>query len=129
MTAKRIAVVGMSKDPEKDAHKIPMYLKKEGYEIIPVNPTAIEIAGVKAYPSLSTIPFDIDIVDIFRPSGMVPPIVDEAIGTKAKAIWMQLGISNDEAAEKARKAGKVVVQDRCMMVEHMRLVRAKGKTV
>ena len=124
MTSKRIAVVGMSKDPEKDAHRIPMYLKREGYEIIPVNPTATEIAGMKAYPSLSAIPFDIDIVDIFRPSEAVPPIVDEAIRTKAKVIWMQLGISNEEAAEKVRRAGKVVVQNRCMMVEHMRLVRA-----
>ncbi len=122
---KRIAVVGMSKDPQKDAHNIPIYLKKEGYEIIPVNPTATEIAGMKAYKSLSEIPFDFDIVQVFRPSEAVPPIVDEAIGTKAKVIWMQLGISNEPAAEKARKAGKIVIQNRCMMVEHMRLVRGK----
>jgi len=122
---KRIAVVGMSKDPQKDAHNIPLYLKEEGYEIIPVNPTATEIAGMKAYKSLSEIPFDFDIVQVFRPSEAVPPIVDEAIGTKAKVIWMQLGISNEEAAEKARKAGKIVVQNRCMKIEHIRLVRGK----
>lgn len=125
---RRIAVVGMSKDPQKDANRIPLYLKKEGYEIIPVNPSAAEIAGMKAYPSLSTIPFDIDIVEIFRPSDAVPPIVDEAIKTKAKVIWMQLGISNEEAAEKARAAGKTVIQNRCMMVEHMRLILGTEET-
>ena len=122
-TYKRIAVVGMSKNQEKDAHNIPMYLKREGYEIIPVNPTATEIEGMKAYPSLSSVPFDFDVVQIFRPSADVPPIVDQAIKTKAKVIWMQLGIGNEEAAKKARAAGKTVIQNRCMMVEHMRLVK------
>jgi len=104
-----------------------MYLKNAGYEIIPVNPTATEIAGMKVYGSLSEIPFDFDIVEIFRPSEAVPPIVDEALKTKAKVIWMQLGISNEEAARKARMAGKIVIQDRCMMVEHMRLVSSRQK--
>jgi len=121
---RRIAVVGMSKDPQKDAQRIPLYLKNTGYEIIPVNPTATDIAGMKAYKSLLEIPFDFDIVQIFRPSEAVPPIVDEALKTKAKVIWMQLGIINDEAAEKARMAGRIVVQDRCMMVEHRRLIKA-----
>ena len=121
---KRIAVVGMSKDPQKDAQRIPMYLKNAGYEIIPVNPTATEIAGMKAYRSLSEVPLNFDIVQIFRPSEAVPSIVDEALKTKAKVIWMQLGISNEEAAERARMAGKIVVQDRCMMMEHMRLIKA-----
>ena len=121
---KRIAVVGMSKDPQKDAQRIPMYLKNAGYEIIPVNPTATEIAGMKVFRSLSEVPFDFDIVQIFRPSEAVPSIVDEALKTKAKVIWMQLGISNEEAAERARMAGKIVVQDRCMMMEHMRLIKA-----
>ena len=122
---KRVAVVGMSKDPLKDANRIPLYLRKEGYEVIPVNPTATEIVGMKAYPSLSAVPFDFDIVDIFRPSDAVPPIVDEAIKTKAKVIWMQLGISNEKAAEKARAAGKIVIQNRCMMVEHIRLMKGE----
>jgi predicted CoA-binding protein len=121
---KRIAVVGMSKDPQKDAQRIPMYLKNAGYEIIPVNPTATEIAGMKAYRSLSEVPLNFDIVQIFRPSEAVPSIVDEALKTKAKVIWMQLGISNEEAAERARMAGRIVVQDRCMMMEHKRLIKA-----
>jgi len=121
---KRIAVVGMSKDPQKDAQRIPMYLKNAGYEIIPVNPTATEIAGMKVFRSLSEVPFDFDIVQIFRPSEAVPPIVDEALKTKASVIWMQLGISNEGAAEKARMAGRIVVQNRCMMVEHRRLIKA-----
>jgi len=116
--------VGMSKDPQKDAQRIPMYLKTAGYEIIPVNPTATEIAGMKVFRSLSEVPFDFDIVQIFRPSEAVPPIVDEALKTKASVIWMQLGISNEGAAEKARMAGRIVVQNRCMMVEHRRLIKA-----
>jgi len=123
MTYRRIAVVGMSKDPQKDAQRIPMYLKNAGFEIIPVNPTATEIAGMKVYGSLSEIPFDFDIVQIFRPSEAVPPIVDEALKTKAKVIWMQLGIRNEDAARKARMAGKIVIQDRCMMIEHRRLIK------
>jgi predicted CoA-binding protein len=120
----RIAVVGMSKDPQKDAQRIPLYLKNAGYEIIPVNPTATEIAGMKAYRSLSEVPLNFDIVQIFRPSEAVPSIVDEALKTMAKVIWMQLGISNEEATERARMAGRIVVQDRCMMMEHMRLIKA-----
>jgi len=125
---RRVAVVGMSKDPLKDANRIPMYLRKEGYEIIPVNPNATEIAGMEAYPNISAVPFDFDIVEIFRPSDAVPPIVDEAIKTKAKVIWMQLGISNEKAAERARAAGKIVIQNRCMMIEHMRLVKGEKET-
>ena len=122
-TARRIAVVGMSKDPQKDAHRIPMYLREVGYEIIPVNPTTAEIAGMKSFTSLSDIPLDFEIVEIFRPSEAVPPIVDEALRTKAKVIWLQPGIRNKGATEKARRAGKTVVQDRCMMVEHSRLLK------
>ena len=102
-----------------------MYLRDAGYEIIPVNPTATEIAGMKAYRSLSEIPFDFDIVQIFRPSEAVPPIVDEALKTRAKVIWMQLGISNEEAARKARMAGMIVIENRCMMVEHVRLIKGE----
>jgi len=116
-----IAVVGCSKDPGKDAHRVPKYMQMHGYRIIPVNPTAIEILGEKAYPSLDVVPIPYDAVDIFRPSADVPPIVDQAIRGPAWVIWMQLGIRNDAAAEKARAAGKVVVQDRCMMRNHARL--------
>lgn len=114
-----IAVVGFSKDPSKDAHTVPVYMKSKGYRVIPVNPTATEILGDRAYPNLSAVAEPYDIVNIFRPSDQVEPIVDEAIRAgKAKVIWMQLGISNEAAAEKARVAGLQVVMDRCMRTEH-----------
>ena len=120
---KRIAVVGMSKNPEKEAHTVPKYLLQHGYDIIPVNPTATEILGLPAYPNLKSIPRDYDVVDLFRPSPDVPPFVDEAIEDgRAKVIWMQLGIRNDEAARKAEAAGLTVVQSRCLRTEHIRLV-------
>ncbi len=118
---KTIAVVGCSKDPAKDAHRVPKYMQMHGYRIIPVNPTATEILGEKAYPSLDAVPVPYDAVDIFRPSADVPPIVDQAIRGPAKVIWMQLGIRNDGAAKKAQAAGKTVVQDHCMMRDHARL--------
>ncbi len=114
-----IAVVGCSKEPSKDAHTVPAYMQSHGYRIIPVNPTATEILGEKAYPNLSAVPEPYDIVNVFRPSDQVEPIVDEAIRAgKAKVIWMQLGIANERAAVKARAAGIHVVQDRCLRVEH-----------
>lgn len=116
-----IAVVGCSKDPAKDAHRVPKYLQMHGYRIIPVNPTATEILGEKAYPSLEAVPVPYDAVDVFRPSADVPPIVDQAIRGPAKVVWMQLGIRNEEAAKAARAAGKTVIQDRCMMRDHARL--------
>src|SRR5438874_6381210 len=116
-----IAVVGCSKDPAKDAHRVPKYMQMNGYRIIPVNPTATEILGEKAYPSLDAVPVPFDAVDIFRPSADVPPIVDQAIKTPARVIWMQLGIRNDAAASKAQAAGRTVVQDHCLMRDHARL--------
>src|SRR5881275_3810 len=115
-----IAVVGCSKDPTKDAHRVPKYMQQHGYRIIPVNPTATEILGEKAYPSLDAVPIAYDAVDIFRPSADVPPIVDQAVKTPAKVIWLQLGIRNEDAARKAQAAGKIVIQDRCMMRDHAR---------
>ena len=120
--AKTIAVVGASKNPEKDAHKIPKYLQEQGYRIIPVNPTADVILGERAYKSLSDVKEPYEVVDIFRPSEDVPPIVDEAIRGPAQVIWMQLGIENDAAAKKAEAAGKIVVQNACMMIAHRKLV-------
>ena len=114
-----ITVVGCSKDPTKDAHTVPAYMQAHGYRIIPVNPTATEILGEKAYPALSAVPDPYDLVNVFRPSDQVEPIVDEAIHAgKAKVIWMQLGIVNEAAAAKARAAGIHVVMDRCMRTEH-----------
>jgi predicted CoA-binding protein len=116
-----IAVVGCSKDPAKDAHRVPKYLQMQGYRIIPVNPTATEILGEKAYPSLDAVPIPYDAVDIFRPSADMPPVVDQAIRGPAKVLWMQLGIRHDEASKRAQAAGKLVIQDRCMMRDHARL--------
>src|SRR5438445_76789 len=122
---KTIAVVGCSKDPAKDAHRVPKYMQMNGYRIIPVNPTATEILGEKAFPSLDAVPIPYDTVDIFRPSADVPPIVEQAIPGPARVIWMQLGIRNEDAAKKARAAGKIVVQDHCMMRDHARLFGRK----
>src|SRR5712692_6250323 len=102
---KMIAVVGCSKDPAKDAHRVPKYMQMNGYRIIPVNPTATEILGEKAYPSLDAVPVPYDAVEIFRPSADVPPIVEQAIKGPAKVIWMPLGIRNEEAARRSRVAG------------------------
>ena len=114
-----IAVVGCSKDPSKDAHTVPAYMQSQGYRILPVNPTATEILGEKAYPNLSAVPDPYEVVNIFRPSDQVGPIVDEAIRAgKAKVIWMQTGIVDEGAAARARSAGMQVVMDRCMRTEH-----------
>lgn len=115
--ARTVAVVGLSRNPTKDAHAVPRFLKDIGYRIVPVNPFADEILGEKAYPRLEDIPFPIDIVEIFRPSEDVPGIVDEALETDARVIWMQSGIRHEEAAAKARQAGRKVIQDRCMRTE------------
>lgn len=121
LSMKNVAVVGMSKNPEKDAHQIPKYLMNSGYNVIPVNPTADEILGKKCYKNLREIPSNIDIVDVFRPSEDVPPIVKDAIAKGVKVVWMQLGISNEEATKEASEKGIKVVYNRCMMEEHRRL--------
>jgi uncharacterized protein len=113
-----IAVVGFSSDPAKPAQYVPAYLKNHGYRIIPVNPTLSEGLGEKAYPDLASIPDPVDVVLIFRRSEAVPPIVQEAIQIHAKAVWMQQGIVNEDAATQARAAGLEVVMDHCMMIEH-----------
>lgn len=118
---KNIAVVGMSKNPEKAAHYVPKYLAEQGYNIIPVNPTADEILGIKCYHSLLDIPVPIDIVDIFRPSDQVKPVVEEAIKIKPKVVWLQEGIHDPEAESLAEKSGIDVVFNRCMLAEHQRL--------
>ena len=117
-----IAVVGLSPKPERDSHEVAKYLQDQGYRIVPVNPRADTILGEKSYPDLASIPEKVDVVDIFRRSDDVPPVVDQAIDIGAKAVWMQLGIVNEDAAVKAREAGLGVVMDRCMLVEHRNLV-------
>ena len=119
---KNIAVVGMSKNQEKAAHYVPKYLIENGYNVIPVNPTATEILERKCYPTLLDIPGPVDIVDVFRPSDQVLPVIQDAIKIKPKVIWLQEGIHNAESEDLARKAGiPVVVFNRCMFAEHQRL--------
>ena len=119
-----VAVVGASTTYEKAAHIVPAYLKRHGYEITPVNPTADEIFGERAYDELKELPKGIEIVEIFRPSDEVPAIVDAAIAREdVRAIWMQPGTQHDGAADAAEAAGLDVVQNRCMKVEHGQLIR------
>ncbi len=118
---KNVAVIGMSKNQEKAAHFVPKYLLQNGYNIIPVNPTANKILEKKCYPSVEDVPEPIDIVDVFRPSDQVLPVVQQAIKKKPKVIWLQQGIHNAEAEELARKEGIKVVFNRCMLAEHQRL--------
>lgn len=120
--ARTIAVVGISRDPEKPAHDVPRRMQAHGYRIIPVNPAGGEILGEKVYPSLDDIPEElvrqVDIVDIFRPSDQVGPHVEAAIRLHVPVVWLQLGIRNDEWAEKARQAGLTVIQDTCIWVAY-----------
>jgi len=127
---KTVAVVGISRDPSKDSHRVPEYLQSQDFKIIPVNPTAKEILSEKSYKSLLEIPAEIqktiEIVDIFRPAADVLPIVEQAVELKERydkpyVVWMQLGIINEQAAETAREAGITVVMNRCMMQEHKKL--------
>ncbi|KTG10344.1 hypothetical protein AUR64_12295 [Haloprofundus marisrubri] len=122
-----VAVVGCSTTPGKAAHDIPAYLHDHGYDVIPVNPYADEVLGRKAYDSVGDVEEDIDLVDVFRPSEEVAGIVDEVVARKrergdVKAIWLQLGIEDDDAATRAEAADLEITQDRCMKVEHGRLM-------
>jgi len=119
-TAKTIAMVGLSSEKTKASNMVGAYLQDEGYQVIPVNPRATEILGVQSYPDLASVPFPIDIVDIFRPTNEVSAIVDDAIAVGAKAVWMQLRIVDLPAAERALAAGLDVVVDRCIKMEHGR---------
>ncbi len=118
---KNVAVIGLSKNQEKAAHFVPKYLSQNGYNIIPVNPTADKILDKKCYPSVEDVLEPIDIVDVFRPSDQVLPVVQQAIKKKPKVIWLQEGIHNVEAEELARQEGIKVVFNRCMLAEHQRL--------
>lgn len=119
---KTIAVIGMSKNPEKDANAVPAYLKQNGYKVIPVNPSAEEILGEKSYKKLSDVPGPVEIVDVFRPSEDIPNYVDEVIAKKPKVFWLQLGIENEEAEKKVAATGIKVVFNKCLMREHKRLL-------
>ncbi len=121
-TIKTVASVGVSSNDEKPSYWIFHYLLEHGYQMIPVNPTAVEILGRKTHPNLSSIPQKIDVVQVFRKPEDVPPVVDEAIKVGANIVWMQEGIVNEEAAIKAENAGLMVVMNRCMMKTHQRLL-------
>lgn len=116
--ARRIAVVGHSDDPGRDSYRVGRYLASQGYEVFAVNPNARSIPDLKFYPDLETVPGPIDIVDIFRRPEAIPAIVEQAIRLGAKTIWMQLGLADNAAAEKARAAGLRVVMSRCIMKDH-----------
>lgn len=118
--SKTIAVVGLSSNPARPSYSVARYLQSEGYKIIPVNPNEKEILGEKCYPDLESIPQVVDCVDIFRRSEEVGPIVEQAVKIKAKVVWMQDGIVNQEAAKKATDAGLTVIMDKCMYREHCR---------
>lgn len=120
-TSKTIAVVGLSSNPEHPGQSVPAYLQEQGYRIIPVNPNLSHALGEKAYTNLRDIPEPVDVVQIFRPSETVPPIVEDAIAIGAKAIWMQEGIVNEAAAARAEAAGLQVVMDACMRATHRKL--------
>ncbi len=113
-----IAVVGLSTDPDRPSYSVAMYLQNNGYRIVPVRPGGGKILGEQVYARLSDIPFPVDAVDCFRRASQVAPHVDEAIALKIPAVWMQEGVIDADAAERARKAGLFVVMDRCMLKEH-----------
>jgi predicted CoA-binding protein len=129
-TYRTVAIVGVSRDASKDSHVVASYLQSQGFHVIPVNPTANEVLGEKSYKGLLDIPPEIqktiEIVDVFRPSSDVPPIVTQAVKLKERydkpyVFWMQLGIINEQAAEAAREAGITVIMNKCMMQEHKKL--------
>ena len=120
-----IAVIGMSKNPEKDANSIPAYMMEHGYRVVPVNPTADEILGEKSYKTLAEVPDKIEIVDVFRPSEDVTSYVEGVIAKKPKVFWLQLGIHNPEAEARVAKHGITVVYDRCVMQEHKKLLHSR----
>lgn len=124
--AKSIAVVGLSTDATKASHRVAQYLMDQGYRVYPVNPTCEEVLGQPCYPDLRSLPEVPDMVDIFRRPTAIPAIVDEAIEVGAKAVWMQLGLAHNDAADKARAAGLDVVMNKCTKIEHMRLPAGKA---
>lgn len=119
--AKRtIAVIGLSDNPAKPSHYVSEYMQRHGYKIYPVNPTIDTVLGEKSYPSLTALPIKPDVVNVFRVASLIPAIVDEMLMLGLKNIWVQQGIVNREAAERAEQGGIHVVMDRCIMVEHRR---------
>jgi uncharacterized protein len=127
--ARTVAVVGMSDNPQRDSNGVARFLKRNSYDIIPVNPSLNDLVlGERPHASLRDIQGQVDVVQIFRRSEFVPEIVEDAITIGARAIWMQLGVINEAAAARAKEAGLLVVMDRCMAIEHRRLMRGPEAT-
>ena len=131
-----VAIVGLSKDPTKESYRVGQFIQSKGYRIIPINPSADQILGEKSYKSLIEMPEKlkntVEVVDIFRPSADVPPIVDESIELKKKhgkpyVIWMQLGVINQESATKTKEVGLTVIMDRCIMNERRKRDKRRGR--
>ena len=118
LALKTVAVFGCSPKPDRPSHYVAAYLKEQGYRVVPVNPGQKQLLGETCYPSLSAIPFPVDVVDVFRRSEEVLPVIEEAIRIKAKALWLQDGITHPEGEAQARAAGLLVVSDDCMLREH-----------
>lgn len=129
-STRTIATVGLSSSPAKVSYGVAAYLQSRGYRVIPVNPSAQTILAEKAYPDLASIPFPVDLIQVFRPAQEVPAIARQAPATGAKVLWMQEGISSAEAKGIAEQGGLKVIMDRCMRTEHRRLIgnreRSKG---
>ena len=121
LSLKKIAIIGMSKHSSKAAHYVPKYLIDNGYDVTPVNPTAEKILDVTCYDSITEIDGNVDVIDVFRPSEQISSIICDCIEKKPKVIWLQEGIHDFESEELARKAGIIVVFNRCMLAEHQRL--------
>ena len=121
--SKTIAVVGLSDKPARDSHRVARYLQQQGYRIIPVNPMLAQVLGEKCYPDLASIPEPVDMVDVFRRSEEVLPVAEQAVAIKAKAIWLQDGVINQQAADLAQSGGLDVVMDDCALRQHQRLKR------
>jgi len=125
-SSRTVAVVGLSSKPDRPSYRVASYLKEQGYQIIPVNPAEKEILGETCYPDLASVPTSVDVVDIFRRAEDLPPIVEETIRIGAKAVWMQEGVINEEAANRAGEAGLMVVMNKCMLKEHRNLRNGRG---
>ncbi|WP_027363269.1 CoA-binding protein [Desulfotruncus alcoholivorax] len=123
MQSKTIAIVGLSDKPHRDSYMVAQYMIDNGYKIIPVNPRAKEVLNQKAYTSLLEVPGKIDIVNVFRRSDLVLPVVEEALTKKPGTIWLQLGIENEECAKLAALQGIAMIMDKCIKVEHQRLIK------
>jgi len=125
--ARTIAVVGISPKPDRDSHKVAAYLMEQGYTVYPVRPGCKEILGRECYRSLTDLPEPVDIVDVFRRPDAMPEVVEQAIENGAGAVWMQLGLANNAAADRAREAGLKVVMNKCTKIEHLRMNREAGQ--